>query len=329
MQLSAMIRTSESGEIVVYRARREGVDVTLWNAPSLDFDQVNYVQEIKKILKKADLKLLYIGHCPNDDFVVAKVKHIKDAFGMNFLIESMIVVRSADISVDQLLSTLKKCMNYNESVSMLNVSKGVKISSIRLYVESQCTWNKIIVVHPEMPAVNSPVSALNWRSELFFICVNSHTLDTKGALLKLNLKRLKAVPKDPTSIVQCPVGEQPLTFTVRPVWGSFSDPDSCLDTSISPRRNPWLPVQPSELSPPEPPPQPEEEDTKSEGVQELLTHFYTGTHDLQFGAHGGATPTSAPTLATPTSTPVPATPTSAPTLATPTSAPVPTSLKKQ
>ena len=45
--------TTDDGaeEIVVYRARREGIDVTVWNAPSLSFHQLGYVQEINKILE--------------------------------------------------------------------------------------------------------------------------------------------------------------------------------------------------------------------------------------------------------------------------------------
>ena len=72
LRLSEMSRstiTTDDGaeEIVLYRAKREGIDVTVWNAPSLSFHQEGYVQEIKRILETVDLKLLYnIGRCPSD-----------------------------------------------------------------------------------------------------------------------------------------------------------------------------------------------------------------------------------------------------------------------
>ena len=50
-------------EIVVYRAMREGIGVTVSNAPSIFCDVTNrgdYVSEIKKILSLADFKWLYI-----------------------------------------------------------------------------------------------------------------------------------------------------------------------------------------------------------------------------------------------------------------------------
>ena len=55
-------------------------------------------------------------------------------------------------------------------------------------------------------------------------------------------------------------------------------------------------VNPRRLLATEPQPPPEEAEDKSEPVQEL-THFYTGTHDLLFGAHGEgaqATPSGEP-----------------------------------
>ncbi len=270
MQLSAMIRTSESGEIVVYRARREGVDVTLWNAPSLDFDQVNYIQEIKKILEHVDLKLLYLGHCRSKKIAFTKLKPITDAFGTQFLNGSMIVVSSADISADQLLSTMEKCLNDSETVSVQSVRKEKEISTI--FFKDEGKYKKVIVVHPTVTSLtctlNSPVHMFNpdWRSRLFFDCIQtkSSSLDTKGALLKLNVKRLKAVfvpyfdETENTPIVHCPVEEHPLTFRVRQVWGPC-----CICGLLGQQFLKDFSEQPSELS------------------------------------HGGATPTSTPTPATP------------------------------
>ncbi len=55
-------------------------------------------------------------------------------------------------------------------------------------------------------------------------------------------------------------------------------------------------VIPREIFATEPQLPPKKDEDKLEVVQEL-THFYTGTHDLQFGAHGGgaqATPSEEP-----------------------------------
>ncbi len=288
-KLSEMSRTSESeSEIVVYRARREGIDVTLWNVPGLSFDQSNYTQEIKKILKKIDLKILYLGHCSNENFVITISKHITDVLGPQILYGSVIVVPRDEPLVEDFLGTLMRRIICGQIGAFSSKCGGVEISTI-LFKETDI-GKEIIVVDPDLP-----VSYSAWHSSLFFDCISFlSSQNAKGSLLKLNMKRFKYVPRGREKVVpviQYAVEESPLTFTIyKPIkWPS----PLCIRLNDGPgKNNNNVPVMPDELSPPEPPPpQLEEDDTKSEGVDEL-THFYTGTHDLQFGAHGGATPTS-------------------------------------
>ncbi len=109
--------------------------------------------------------------------------------------------------------------------------------------------------------------------ELFFDYVAISSWNGKGAPLKLKLKRVKHNTIETESVL-CPIEEQlPLDLKANcaPYNGSEGKDDGVL-------------VIPREVFATEQPL--EEDDDKSEVVQEL-THFYTGTHDLQFGAHGG------------------------------------------
>ncbi len=270
LRLSEMSRstiTTDDGaeEIVVYRAMREGIDVTVWNAPSLSFHQEGYVQEIKRILKIVDLKLLYnIGRCPSE--VIEIFKHITGLFR----IISLIIVSSSD------LSKYDKIIEEREIVDQPSGEISWLISN---------DYYTRIILYPEIRASNFFFDCISY---LCYLCLRK----ANGALLKLNLKRFKHIPEDetvPSVPCDCPVEEQPLTFTVYEKRTFFSSLGIEFDDDD-------LIVKPRRLLPTEPQPPPEEAEDKSEPVQEL-THFYTGTHDLQFGAHGGgaqATPSGGP-----------------------------------
>ncbi len=270
---STITTDDSTDEIVAYRARREGIDVTVWNAPSLSFHRVSYVQEIKKILETVDLKLLCISKCLNENILV---KHVTDAFGIKFLTNSLILAPSSDTIERQIIP--KRTLNHIGAIY-----KTLLFG----------TADYIIIFPPEIASSYSL-----WLSRFFFDCV--HYLcsqNAKGSLLKLNLKRFKHVDvpcRANVMSVLYPVEELPLKFTVfegSPLYcGSF--------VSFFEDEDDGILVNPRELFATEPPPQPppEEIENKSEAVQEL-THFYTGTHDLQFGAHGGgaqATPIRGP-----------------------------------
>ena len=303
--------TTDDGaeEIVVYRAMREGIDVTVWNAPSLSFHQEGYVQEIKRILETVDLKLLCIGKWLNEDFVITLFKGITSTLGVKFLNNSIVsdLLKSHDLRRILMRKIVQPRFSTSSTIS------SVDISTIFL----KDTDDKIIVIHPEIPA-----SYAHWQSRLFFDCVR-HLCpqNAKGALLKLNLKRFKHIPEDEeVPSVPCPIEQQPLTFTFKERM--FPIPDFLRPKSLrsgmrrsgmrrsgmlhsrihmrsiccSTYEDDGLLLKRRILLPTEPPPPPEEAEDKSEPVQEL-THFYTGTHDLQFGAHGGgaqATPSGEP-----------------------------------
>ncbi len=284
--------TTDNGakEIVVYRAKKEGIDVTVWNAPSLSFHQEGYVQEIKKILETVDLKLLYLDECMDEDIV----KHVTGAFGIKFLSNILIVAPSSVFG------------NLYQAIERQIDSK---FRFLNLYKTALFETANIIIFHPEVH-----FSYDRWQSEFFFDCVRHLcSQNTKGTFLKINLKRFKHILEGATvSNVPYPVEEQPLTFTV---FKESSIPSICVqclaakydglllkrrrllatelqlveDCSIDEDDDLLLATEPQ-------PPPPEEAEDKSEPVQEL-THFYTGTHDLQFGAHGGgaqATPSEGP-----------------------------------
>ncbi len=294
--------TTDDGaeEIVVYRAMREGIDVTVWNAPSLSFHQESYVQEIKKILETVDLKLLCIGKWLNEDFVITLFKGITSTFGIKFLNNSIVSDFSKSHDLRHIL--MRKIVQ-----PRFSTSSSVDISTIFL----KDTDDKIIVIHPEIPA-----SYAHLQSRLFFDCVRHLcSQNAKGALLKLNLKRFKHIPEDEeVPSVPCPIEQQPLTFTFKHMLSCMFPISEFLHRNSlrsgmrvkgmpkfgSSRRSTdednGLLLKRRILLPTEPPPPPEEAEDKSEPVQEL-THFYTGTHDLQFGAHGGgaqATPSGEP-----------------------------------
>ena len=117
-------------------------------------------------------------------------------------------------------------------------------------------------------------------SELFFDCVDAiSSWNGKGALLKLKLKRV-------CESVLCPIQEQ-LPLDLEANCAPYNDSEGKDDSVL---------VIPREVFASEPQPPSEEDEDKLEPVQEL-THFYTGTHDLQFGAHsGGAIAVTVPSV---------------------------------
>ncbi len=266
-------------EIVVYRARKEEIDITLWNMPSLPYHVTNRnsgINEIKKVLDKIDLKIMYIDYQREKElFNVAVFDNLTNFFGNEFWRNESIIINTAASDRNELNEVFRKGM----------WPEQIRYAGVLSYLSTRVKVPKEIVTTIEVTTVHEQFQSHHLSAFFFFLVESLSSQNAKGALLKINMKRLKCQPdstdkqciyfgfmhqqlsselKLPAKSIVDVVGDQ--TVTHKSTHGVVVTPAQ-------------LSVRPSRFVP--------AGNTKSEVVDEL-THFYTGTHDLQFGAHGEA-----------------------------------------
>ena len=277
MSRSVVVGSSGIDEIVVYNARKEGIDVTLWNMCSMLYSVTNkpdhILIEIQKILDKVDVKILYINYQEEKAlFNVSVFDNLTNFLGKEFWENTTVIINTHDWA--EFDANLKNAIPPQKQTPY-------KVG-VRGYLSNQLMVPKNIITTLKSTTINGKFQS-GHLSAFFFYLVECLSSQAKGALLKMNMKRITSHRVTSSDDQQCiKFGFLQNNLSSELVLKK-TIVDAIGDLTVSHKPAHGAMVTPAQLVATAPLLVPVDSGTKS--INEL-THFYTAIHDLQFGAHG-------------------------------------------